>query len=71
MLIKYLARRIAEALDEREQRRRATAEWDALPKEPCLHCGGDGEVRVRGVRTVTGYEMCFHCGGLGEVAVKP
>ncbi|UVD36615.1 hypothetical protein RCXUPER_197 [Rhodobacter phage RcXuper] len=32
----------------------------------CEHCDGEGEARVRGIRTETGYDMCVHCGGTGE-----
>lgn len=33
----------------------------------CVHCDGEGEVRVRGIRTVTGYTSCAYCGGIGKV----
>lgn len=33
----------------------------------CEHCDGDGNIRVRGMRTVTGFDTCACCGGMGEV----
>lgn len=40
---------------------------EALAREQeCEHCDGEGETRVRGVRSPTGYDMCVHCGGTGQ-----
>lgn len=39
-----------------------------IEERMCPHCDGEGEARVRGIRTVTGYDRCVHCGGTGEKA---
>lgn len=38
-----------------------------LKMRRCDHCDGDGDVRVRGMRTITGVDTCAYCGGLGAV----
>lgn len=60
----------------RSAREKATDRADKLaalrsdPATMCPECDGDGETRVRGMRTTTGYETCVFCGGLGCDATK-
>lgn len=54
--------------DERRRAEARAAKLVALRNDPatmCPECAGFGETRVRGVRTITGYEVCAYCGGLG------
>lgn len=60
----YIERKLAEAKTVREARWAYAARLAAAPD--CQHCDGEGETRVRGMRSVTGYEVCCHCGGSGK-----
>lgn len=71
MLFRFIESRLNAARRHREASeayRAALVKQEALLKDPanwCAACDGEGETRVRGVRTETGRVSCCHCGGTG------
>lgn len=61
---RFIERKLNEARQQREGAEKRAKELAAAPH--CRECGGDGEVRVRGVRSPSGYEMCYCCAGTGK-----
>lgn len=60
----YIERKLHEAKQRRERQEEYDLRMSNAPD--CSHCRGEGETRVRGIRTITGYCVCAYCGGTGK-----
>lgn len=60
----FIERKLHQAAVKRQAAEAYQARLDAAPI--CQECEGEGQKRVRGVRSPTGFETCCHCGGSGK-----
>ena len=60
----YIERKLHAAKQQRERQEEYDLRMSNAPD--CEHCHGEGETRIRGVRSPTGYCRCANCGGTGK-----